>query len=55
MHPPGLKGVGNCIGLVVEMVRDAGRCRLTIVCMLMSDNHGAMAKHTTINHWDQGN
>ena len=23
--------------------------------VLMSDNHGAMAKHTTINHWDQGN
>ena len=22
---------------------------------IMSDNHGAMAKHTTINHWDQGN
>ena len=22
---------------------------------VMSDNHGVMAKHTTINHWDQGN
>ena len=20
--------------------------------VIMSDNHGAMAKHTTINHWD---
>ena len=28
---------------------------VSLCLKVMSDNHGAMAKHTTINHWDQGN